>query len=38
MRDRAPVFEAAGYSMFGPTALNNAAPNPRVLRTRAVNR
>lgn len=26
MADRAPVFEAAGYSVFGPTALNIAAP------------
>lgn len=27
MCDRAPVFEAAGYSLFGPTALNIAAPD-----------
>ncbi|MRH91772.1 acyl-CoA dehydrogenase [Nocardia sp. SYP-A9097] len=27
MSDRAPVFEAAGYSLFGPTALNIAAPD-----------
>lgn len=27
MRDRAPVFEEAGYSLFGPTALNIAAPD-----------
>lgn len=27
MVDRAPVFEAAGYSLFGPTALNIAAPD-----------
>ncbi|QSE93189.1 acyl-CoA dehydrogenase family protein [Rhodococcus pseudokoreensis] len=27
MTDRAPVFEAAGYSLFGPTALNIAAPD-----------
>ncbi len=27
MVDRAPVFEAAGYSTFGPTALNIAAPD-----------
>lgn len=27
MRDRAPVFEAAGYSVFGPLALNCAAPD-----------
>lgn len=27
MRDRAPVFEEAGYSVFGPTALNIAAPD-----------
>lgn len=27
MADRAPVFEAAGYSLFGPTALNIAAPD-----------
>ncbi|TGD86562.1 acyl-CoA dehydrogenase family protein [Mycolicibacterium sp. CH28] len=27
MSDRAPVFEAAGYSVFGPTALNIAAPD-----------
>ncbi|TDV37770.1 acyl-CoA dehydrogenase family protein [Actinophytocola oryzae] len=27
MRDRAPVFEAAGYSLFGPLALNCAAPD-----------
>lgn len=25
--DRAPVFEAAGYSLFGPLALNIAAPD-----------
>lgn len=27
MADRAPVFEAAGYSLFGPVALNIAAPD-----------
>lgn len=27
MVDRAPVFEAAGYSVFGPVALNIAAPD-----------
>lgn len=27
MRDRAPVFEAAGYSLLGPLALNCAAPD-----------
>lgn len=27
MRDRTPVFEEAGYSTFGPTALNIAAPD-----------
>ena len=27
MSDRAPVFEAAGYALFGPTALNIAAPD-----------
>lgn len=27
MRDRAGVFEAAGYSLFGPLALNIAAPD-----------
>lgn len=27
MADRAPVFEEAGYSLFGPTALNIAAPD-----------
>lgn len=27
MADRSPVFEAAGYSVFGPTALNIAAPD-----------
>ncbi|GAA4803103.1 acyl-CoA dehydrogenase family protein [Tomitella cavernea] len=27
MRDRAPVFEEAGYSVFGPAALNIAAPD-----------
>ncbi|CAM3610524.1 acyl-CoA dehydrogenase family protein [Smaragdicoccus niigatensis] len=27
MRDRAPVFEAAGHSVFGPLALNCAAPD-----------
>ena len=27
MRDRAPVFEAAGHSVFGPLALNIAAPD-----------
>ncbi|MVU80705.1 acyl-CoA dehydrogenase [Nocardia sp. ET3-3] len=27
MCDRAPVFEAAGYSLFGPLALNCAAPD-----------
>lgn len=27
MSDRAPVFEAAGYSLFGPLALNCAAPD-----------
>jgi hypothetical protein len=27
MRDRAAVFEAAGYSLFGPLALNVAAPD-----------
>ncbi|MDT5153086.1 MAG: acyl-CoA dehydrogenase [Mycobacterium sp.] len=27
MCDRAPVFEAAGYSLFGPLALNVAAPD-----------
>jgi acyl-CoA dehydrogenase len=27
MRERAPVFEAAGYSLFGPLALNCAAPD-----------
>jgi alkylation response protein AidB-like acyl-CoA dehydrogenase len=27
MVDRAPVFEAAGYSLFGPLALNAAAPD-----------
>lgn len=27
MRDRAPVFEAAGHSLFGPLALNCAAPD-----------
>lgn len=27
MCDRAPVFEAAGYSLFGPLALNAAAPD-----------
>jgi len=27
MVDRAPVFEAAGYSLFGPMALNIAAPD-----------
>ncbi|WP_420873793.1 acyl-CoA dehydrogenase family protein [Nocardia huaxiensis] len=27
MRDRAPVFEAAGYSLFGPLGLNCAAPD-----------
>ncbi|BBZ75469.1 acyl-CoA dehydrogenase [Mycolicibacterium anyangense] len=27
MSDRSPVFEAAGYSVFGPTALNIAAPD-----------
>lgn len=27
MLDRAPVFEAAGYSLFGSTALNIAAPD-----------
>ncbi|MFC9551740.1 acyl-CoA dehydrogenase family protein [Rhodococcus sp. NPDC056960] len=27
MTDRAPVFEAAGYSLFGPTALNIGAPD-----------
>ncbi|WP_433560438.1 acyl-CoA dehydrogenase family protein [Nocardia sp. CA-151230] len=27
MRDRAPVFEAAGYSLFGPLGMNCAAPD-----------
>lgn len=27
MSERAPVFEEAGYSLFGPTALNIAAPD-----------
>ncbi len=27
MSNRAPVFEEAGYSLFGPTALNIAAPD-----------
>jgi acyl-CoA dehydrogenase len=27
MSDRAPVFEEAGYSLFGPTVLNVAAPD-----------
>ncbi len=27
MADRAPVFEEAGYSLFGPVALNIAAPD-----------
>ncbi|MEU4318143.1 acyl-CoA dehydrogenase family protein [Nocardia fluminea] len=27
MRDRAPVFEASGYSLFGPVAQNCAAPD-----------
>ncbi len=27
LSDRAPVFEEAGYSLFGPTALNIAAPD-----------
>lgn len=27
MSDRAPVFEEAGYSLFGPTALNIGAPD-----------
>lgn len=27
MADRAPVFEAAGYSLFGPAAVNIAAPD-----------
>ncbi|MFH5227269.1 acyl-CoA dehydrogenase family protein [Antrihabitans spumae] len=27
MSDRAPVFEEAGYSLFGPVALNIAAPD-----------
>ncbi|MUL84751.1 MULTISPECIES: acyl-CoA dehydrogenase family protein [unclassified Mycolicibacterium] len=27
MSDRAPIFEAAGYSLFGPLALNIAAPD-----------
>lgn len=27
MCDRAPIFEAAGYSVFGPLALNIAAPD-----------
>ncbi len=27
MVDRSPVFEEAGYSLFGPTALNIAAPD-----------
>ncbi|CAJ1493227.1 acyl-CoA dehydrogenase family protein [[Mycobacterium] kokjensenii] len=27
MSDRAPVFEAAGYSLFGPSAVNIAAPD-----------
>jgi acyl-CoA dehydrogenase len=27
MSDRAPVFEAAGYSVFGPTALHIGAPD-----------
>lgn len=27
MSDRAPVFEAAGYSLFGPVAVNIAAPD-----------
>ncbi|MFC8045406.1 acyl-CoA dehydrogenase family protein [Nocardia sp. NPDC057353] len=27
MSDRAPVFEAAGYSLFGPLAVNIAAPD-----------
>lgn len=27
MSDRAPVFEAAGYSLFGPAAVNIAAPD-----------
>jgi acyl-CoA dehydrogenase len=27
MADRAPVFEEAGYSLFGPVALNVAAPD-----------
>lgn len=27
MTDRAPVFEAAGYSLFGPLAVNIAAPD-----------
>ncbi|MET7773318.1 acyl-CoA dehydrogenase family protein [Nocardia sp. NPDC005366] len=27
MSDRAPVFEEAGYSLFGPSALNIAAPD-----------
>lgn len=27
MVDRAPIFEAAGYSVFGPAALNIAAPD-----------
>ncbi|MGW4635165.1 acyl-CoA dehydrogenase family protein [Nocardia sp. NPDC004415] len=27
MSDRAPIFEEAGYSLFGPTALNIAAPD-----------
>ncbi|QDQ96050.1 acyl-CoA dehydrogenase family protein [Tomitella fengzijianii] len=27
MRDRAPVFEEAGYSVFGPLAMNIAAPD-----------
>lgn len=27
MSERAPIFEEAGYSLFGPTALNIAAPD-----------
>lgn len=27
MSDRSPIFEAAGYSVFGPAALNIAAPD-----------
>lgn len=27
MRDRAPIFEASGYSLFGPLGMNCAAPD-----------